>query len=58
MKVKNTKTCLDCLHCKVSVKSTEKCRLCYCIKNVKRKNRNEEYWVMKELCNDFEDMSV
>jgi len=56
MKTKMVKTCLDCLHCKVSVKSTERCRLCFCAKTLKKERHKEPYWVLKTLCGHFEDM--
>ena len=52
------KTCFDCLHCKVSAKSTKNCRLCFCIKAEKKANHKEAYWFNKKLCKHFEDMSV
>jgi hypothetical protein len=52
---KARKSCLDCLHCKVSAKSTEKHTYCYCIKSKKRQNHNSTYWLTKKLCKDFDD---
>jgi hypothetical protein len=59
-KLKETKkgNCLDCLHCKVSAKSTEKRRLCFCEMAEKTKNHKEFYWFGKELCNAFESMET
>jgi len=51
------KTCLDCLHCKVSVKSTRNCRLCFCSKAEKKENHQEFYWLIKKLCDNFFDMT-
>jgi hypothetical protein len=51
-------TCLDCLHCKVSAKSTEKQRLCFCEMAENAKNHKEIYWFGKELCNAFESMGM
>jgi hypothetical protein len=51
------KTCLDCLHCKVSAKSTEQCRLCYCVQKQKRVSHKESYWFTKKVCENFTDMS-
>jgi len=52
------KNCLDCLHCKVSVKSTENCRLCFCAKIGRIAVFNDVFWLNKTLCNKFEDMSA
>jgi hypothetical protein len=49
-------TCLDCLHCKVSVKSTANNRLCYCGIVENAKNHKEFYWHTKKVCNAFEGM--
>jgi len=54
--VKGKKTCLDCLHCKVSVKSTEECRLCFCSNIGRKAVLNEFCWLNKKLCREFEDM--
>jgi hypothetical protein len=51
------KTCFDCLHCKVSVKSTDKCRLCFCSENKTKANHKDNYWLSKPLCKLFSDMS-
>jgi hypothetical protein len=48
--------CLDCLHCKVSAKSTVNVRLCYCGKAEKAKNHKEFFWLVKKVCNAFESM--
>jgi hypothetical protein len=55
---KENKTCIDCLYCKVSVKSTQKCRLCFCAETKKKVNHKEPYWLMKPVCRKFEDMSA
>jgi len=55
--MKNQKTCLDCLHCKVSAKSTAKCRLCFCAMSTKKERHKEAYWLVKKLCGYFEDMT-
>jgi hypothetical protein len=52
------KTCLDCLHCKVSAKSTENNRLCFCAEKKVKKNKAEFYWLNKRPCNGFEDMTA
>jgi hypothetical protein len=57
MKTKN-KTCSDCLHCKVSAKSTEKCRLCFCAETKKKVKHKEHYWLAKNVCRKFEDMTA
>jgi hypothetical protein len=51
------KTCFDCLHCKVSAKSTKKHRLCFCADKKKRKNHEEPYWIKKLVGKKFEDMA-
>ena len=51
------KTCIDCLHCKLSKKSTEKRKLCFCSETKKKITRNEAYWLEKKSCNEFEDMA-
>ena len=58
MKTKNAKTCFDCLHCKVSAKSTEKCRLCFCAKTEKRGRHKDPYWLEKKVCKNFYNMSA
>jgi hypothetical protein len=50
------RTCLDCLHCKVSAKSTVNNRLCYCGKVENARNHKELYWLVKKICNAFESM--
>ena len=50
------KTCCDCLNCKVSAKSTDNCRLCYCAETKKKIPRKESYWLVKLVCKKFEDM--
>ena len=50
--------CTDCLHCKVSVKSTEKRRLCYCATTNREKRHNVSYWEKKKVCIRFDDMAV
>jgi len=51
------KTCLDCLYCKVSAKSTAKCRLCFCEKTSEKERHKEPFWLAKKPCDDFENMS-
>jgi len=55
--MKNQKTCLDCLFCKVSAKSTANCRLCFCSQKEKKELHKEPYWLAKKLCVYFADMS-
>jgi hypothetical protein len=49
-------TCLDCLHCKVSAKSTVEKRLCFCAVSPGRKLHRELYWAEKKLCGSFDSM--
>jgi hypothetical protein len=51
------KMCFDCLHCKVSVKSTENCRLCFCAVTAKKEKHREHYWLTKTVCKRIDDMS-
>jgi len=57
MKVK-AKNCCDCLHCKVSARSTKNCRLCFCAENGKKAVLDEVYWFNKAVCGKFNDMSA
>jgi hypothetical protein len=50
------KTCIDCLHCKVSAKSTVNVRLCYCAKEGKEKQYREPFWSEKKVCGEFDNM--
>jgi hypothetical protein len=50
------KTCLDCLHCKVSAKSTANNRLCYCAKEGKEAQYREPFWLKKQVCGEFYSM--
>jgi hypothetical protein len=50
------KTCVDCLHCKVSAKSTADNRLCYCAKEGKPVRFRESYWLEKKVCGAFVNM--
>jgi hypothetical protein len=54
MKNNKQKTCIDCLHCKVSATSTINNRLIFCADKVKKQNHKEAYWLGKK----FEDMSA
>ena len=51
------KNCGDCLYCKVSAKSTEKYRLCYCAEIGRKTATEEVYWLKKAVCGRFEDMA-
>jgi len=50
------KVCADCLHCKVSAKSTDNCKSCFCSQIGKKAIISEIYWFNKSICNKFEDM--
>jgi hypothetical protein len=56
MRKVNTKCCVDCLHCKVSAKSTDKVRLCFCDETANRKLHREMFWLSKVPCRKFDDM--
>ena len=56
MKKTKDKTCIDCLHCKVSAQSTANNRLCYCAKEGKEVRPQEPYWSEKKVCGEFENM--
>jgi len=51
------KTCLDCLHCKVSAKSTAYGMLCFCSQNKKKTIHQKAYWLVKTICKKFVNMS-
>ena len=51
------KTCVECLHCKVSAKSTENDRLCFCAVRNKDEQHEEAYWLAKPVCENFEGFS-
>jgi hypothetical protein len=50
------KTCIDCLHCKVSAKSMVNVRLCYCAKEGKKVQPQEPFWSEKKVCGEFYNM--
>jgi hypothetical protein len=52
----SNKTCIDCLHCKVSAKSTVHLRLCYCAKEGKGVRPEEPFWSEKKVCGEFNSM--
>jgi len=56
--MRNKKTCFDCLHCKVSAKSTKNCRFCFCAETAKKEKHKEPFWIDKQICKKFEDMSA
>jgi hypothetical protein len=58
MKKQVMRTCLDCLHCKVSVKSTVNNRLCYCSETKKKERHREMFWQAKKVCKQFENMGA
>jgi hypothetical protein len=58
MKQTKNHTCLDCLYCKVSAKSTVNRRLCFCAKGKKEARHREPFWLAKKLCEEFENMGV
>jgi hypothetical protein len=56
MATAKNKTCIDCLHCKVSAKSTANDRLCYCAKEGKQVRHREAFWLGKKVCEEFYGM--
>jgi hypothetical protein len=48
--------CVDCLFCKVSVKSTKNNRLCYCSESKSKQNHKEKHWAEKKICDNFYNM--
>ena len=52
------RNCIDCLYCKVSAKSTEKCRLCFCSVINREQRHKESYWQKKRVCFQFDDMAI
>ena len=56
MKSDKDKTCVDCLHCKVSMQSTDNYRLCFCSEQSVKQNYPELYWQNKTVCPQFNDM--
>jgi len=52
------KTCFDCLHCKVSAKSTSNIKLFFCSKTKNKEQHKERYWLERKVCSRFEDMST
>ena len=57
VKTEEKKNCCDCMHCKVSSKSTENCRLYFCSKIGRKAAISEFYWVNRSTCHKFEDMA-
>jgi hypothetical protein len=51
------KNCCDCLHCKVSAKSVENERFCFCSENKNKTTHKETYWHTKPVCEKFVDMT-
>ena len=58
LEMRKEKNCVDCLHCKVSVKSTENCRLCFCAEIGRKAVLDVVYWFNKPICLKFNDMSA
>ena len=58
MEEEEKKTCFDCLHCKVSAKSTSSCRLCFCLETGEKEMHKEPYWQEKPVCEKFSDMGA
>jgi hypothetical protein len=56
MKKTKNKTCIDCLHCKVSAKSTVNNRMCYCSMSQNREQHKELYWSERKVCGEFSNM--
>jgi hypothetical protein len=56
MKTAKNKNCIDCLHCKVSARSTANNRLCYCAKEGKEVHPQEPFWLEKNVCGEFDSM--
>ena len=50
------KICFDCLHCKISKKSSEQNRLCFCAKTKAKENHRDGYWLARSVCKKFEAM--
>jgi hypothetical protein len=50
--------CVDCLHCKVSAKSTDKVRLCFCSQTVFKELHREMFWFYKVACLKFVSMGT
>jgi hypothetical protein len=57
MNNEKAKTCLDCLHCKVSAQSTFECQLCFCSHTPKKSLHKDDYWRKKSICQRFFDMT-
>jgi hypothetical protein len=58
MRTKKAKTCLDCLHCKVSASSKRNCRWCFCDVSKNQLRYQEIYWQTKrKVCKKFDDMA-
>ena len=55
--MKKAKTCIDCLYCRVSRKSTENNRLYFCSQKRKTENHKERFFTAKKACDEFEDMT-
>jgi hypothetical protein len=58
MKTGKKRSCVDCLLCKVSKMSNDKCRLCYCSGKKTRIIHQESYWLKKTVCQKFKGMGA
>jgi hypothetical protein len=56
LKEAESRTCIDCLHCKVSAESTAGNRQCYCGITKNPERREEVYWLGKKICKEFAGM--
>ena len=52
------RSCVDCLHCKVSAKSTKKCWLCFCSVKKNRVNHKIAFFTDRKVCKQFYDMGA
>jgi hypothetical protein len=56
MAAKKERFCGDCLHCKVSARSTKNKRLCFCGNKKSPRNHREQFWLAQKPCKAFVDM--
>jgi hypothetical protein len=57
MKEEKPNNCTDCLHCKVSAKSTKNKKMCFCSETKKQERHKIQYWKEKKVCRKFFDLS-
>jgi hypothetical protein len=57
MKEDNPKNCVDCLHCRVSAKSTKNKQMCFCSETKKKKRHKIKHWKEQKVCRKFVDLS-